>query len=281
MNIYRFAILPLFLIGSLFAKAQHDTFGGYVGGMFYNGDLSPSNPIDHYKLVRPAFGVFMRSSLNEYLDIKPALTIGQVFGDDALFENNAERNLSFKSIVAELSFTAEWNLLKFEPNKKKDFTPFFYVGGAAYYFNPKAEYQGTWYALQPLNTEGQGSLGRPDPYKRVSVAIPFGGGLKFAFNKGIILTVEMGGRKIFTDYLDDISTTYPDYDEQINDFGVLSAALTNRENELTGSTTPNWKEGDRRGGERYFDYYFTGGVTLAYPIYIARGSNAMGCPSAF
>src|SRR5690606_13448162 len=66
--------------------------------------------------------------------------------------------------------------------------------------------------LKPLSTEGQGLPQYPDrkPYKLTQFAIPFGAGVKFRVSRNTVLAYEVGLRKIFTDYLDDVSTTYVD-----------------------------------------------------------------------
>lgn len=67
---------------------------------------------------------------------------------------------------------------------------------------------GNKYYLKPLSTEGLGFLENRPYYKINQVSIPFGGGVKFALNDNVRLGFEVGMRKLFTNYLDDVSTTY-------------------------------------------------------------------------
>jgi hypothetical protein len=82
------------------------------------------------------------------------------------------------------------------------FNVYGYGGVGLLYFNPKAELNGTWHALQPLQTEGV-------EYSRITPVIPFGLGVRFKFGPNMNIAIEGGYRKIFTDYLDDVSTVYP------------------------------------------------------------------------
>ena len=50
------------------------------------------------------------------------------------------------------------------------------------------------------------------PYNLTQFAIPFGGGIKFRVSENVVLAYEVGFRKTFTDYLDDVSTFYVDQD---------------------------------------------------------------------
>jgi len=64
-------------------------------------------------------------------------------------------------------------------------------------------------------------LGRKK-YGLTQLSIPFGGGVKMALSDDINLRLEVGLRKLFTDYLDDVSTTYADEDELRANNGQLA-----------------------------------------------------------
>jgi len=146
------------------------------------------------------------------------------------------------------------------------FSPYVFVGIAATHHNPKTEYQGEWYELQPLGTEGQGIMGYAPKYDRVIVAIPYGGGIKYALSERLTVGFEMGVRKTFTDYLDDVSTTYVTR-------GELALALSNRTGELLNGEPIQFEEGDRRGNPDNDDAYLIGGFSISYNIIGAGGYN--------
>ena len=73
------------------------------------------------------------------------------------------------------------------------------------------DYYSQWIDLQPLGTEGQGTTAYPDrkKYSRTQIAIPMGGGVKISLNDNLNIAFSFSARKTYTDYLDDVSTTYP------------------------------------------------------------------------
>ena len=75
--------------------------------------------------------------------------------------------------------------------------------------------------------------------------------------------IDIGARKTNTDYLDDVSTSYPDLQELAENNGMLAAQLSDRTAEFTGVPS-QIQEGTQRGNPVYNDWYFMGGVTVAY-----------------
>ena len=141
--------------------------------------------------------------------------IGQISGDDRLENRDflaKARGLHFKSNIYELSGNVEFNFLPYElGNPRYKWTPYLFSGLSMFYFNPQAENaNGEWVDLQPLNGRpGNYLISRQKKYRLAQFAIPIGGGLKFSLNKVSNIIIEYSFRKTFTDYLDDVSTTYP------------------------------------------------------------------------
>jgi hypothetical protein len=101
---------------------------------------------------------------------------------------------------------------------------------AVFAFNPQAKLGDQWYDLQPMGTEGQflpGCDTCPEPYKLVQFSIPFGVGIRYKLTDKIDLNVEMGLRKTFTDYLDDVSGNYPNM-EALRAWNPTSYLLSDR-----------------------------------------------------
>ena len=163
------------------------------------------------------------------------------------------RNLSFRSDIIELSVTGELNLLPFHIRAQKTSSPYLFAGLAGYYFNPQAQWKGEWYDLHDMHTENQ-------DYKRVQVAVPFGLGFKFNVNYQVNFGLEFGARKTFTDYLDDVSTIYPDI-VQLERENTIAAMLSYRTPEYTGIATEN-PVGQARGNAQNDDWYFFIGATI-------------------
>jgi outer membrane protein OmpA-like peptidoglycan-associated protein len=119
-----------------------------------------------------------------------------------------ERNLSFRSRIIEFSLAAEYTLLNMDKHK---FSPYLFAGIGAFHFNPRAYYgAGGTHGLRELGTEGQGLAGYPGMYSTMAVEYPLGFGFKYKINNKIMILGEFNFRATGTDYLDDVSTYYPD-----------------------------------------------------------------------
>ena len=62
--------------------------------------------------------------------------------------------------------------------------------------------------------------------------MPFGIGFKYHPNKSLTLSAEYGFRKSWTDYIDDVSTTYVDNAQLTYVAGELAAGLADRSGEV-------------------------------------------------
>jgi len=205
--------------------------------------------------------------MNNHWAHRLGLNYGTVIADDAASDQDYQkrRNLSFKSSIWDLHYYLEFNFFPYQladPNSR--FTPFIFGGINGYLFNPKAELNGEWYNLQSLGTEGQGTSAFPDrnPYKRLQFAIPFGGGVKFKVSRRIGFTLEAGARRLYTDYLDDVSTTYADKDVILAENGEIAAILSDRS--VDGQAIGNTNR--QRGNASDRDWYMFTGITINYAI---------------
>ncbi len=153
-----------------------------------------------------------------------SLNIGMLKGNDALTNEvvRETRNLHFKSIIIELSQRIEWIIYANEkfgaryslPGNKgfKNRNQQIYIfGGVGFaYFNPKAQYNGAWVALDPLNTEGQGMDGGARETPPYTLTIPSGIGIRFGIGRMWRLGIEASYVKTFSDYIDDVHGVYYD-----------------------------------------------------------------------
>ena len=257
------------IIAFISTQAQRNEIGLMVGTTYYLGDLNPSK---QFLLAKPAFGLLYRYNLSTRWALKLDGLYGSIAGDDAVSKFNVQRNLSFKSNIFEFSPQLELNFLNYMTgNKKKDyFTPYIFAGVSIFAFNPQAEYNGTWYSLQPLGTEGQGTTEvGTQHYSLVDVAFPFGLGFKYSIGKSFCIGVEWGMRKTTTDYLDDVSTTYVDPAILKAENGPISAILADR------SLTPN-EPGTQRGNSNTKDWYSFAGAFITIKFKAFKGGP---CPA--
>ncbi|MDX2002634.1 MAG: DUF6089 family protein [Chitinophagales bacterium] len=258
-----FVILLLLALSPL-AKAQDWEVGAWLGVTNYFGDL---NNRTSFEFIGPGTGFFARYNINTRFANKLGFNYGAVSADDASSGDPYERarNLSFKSNILELTDQLEFNFFKYDKRRDKfNFTPYLYVGISFFYFNPKAELDGNTYALQPIGTEGQNDPSSGlKPYTRISWAIPAGGGFKYSFHPAWTLGVELGVRKTFTDYLDDVSTVYPNQVVSFEVSNSVAQALSDRSGEVGEAFG---KPGKQRGNSLRKDAFMTFGLTLSYTI---------------
>ncbi|HLO89987.1 MAG: DUF6089 family protein [Chloroflexota bacterium] len=245
---------------SLNLSAQSYGEVGVFGGVaYYIGDLNPGK---QFEIVKPAFGGFLRHNFNERLAINLSGTYGHIAGDDAISGYRTDRNLNFKSPVTDISATFEINFFEYFIGSLRHFlTPYMFAGAGTVIFNPQGKYNGDFYDLQPLGTEGQNSEIYPDrdPYKRVAFQVPFGIGVKYSLNDFIGITANWTMHKTYTDYIDDVSKTY------YLDLANSSSSDTGTEGLLSDPTLSHNKD-MQRGDSQNNDWYSTAGVSISIRI---------------
>lgn len=258
MKAYLISFLILFSL-SASSQGSYGEIGIFGGGSYYIGDLNPGK---HFQLMKPAFGGFLRHNFNERLAVKLSGTYGKIAGDDAVSGYMPDRNLNFTSSLTDISAHLEINFFEYFIGSLRHYiTPYMYAGAGVAMFNPVGEYNGSTYELQPLGTEGQNSTVYPDrdPYSRVTFQVPFGIGFKYSINDFLGLTLHWGMNKTFTDYLDDVSTTY------YRDLENNNPNETNIE-DLLSDPTHSHNIGMQRGNSQNNDWYSTAGVSLSIRI---------------
>jgi hypothetical protein len=262
----RSALIMLALWALQPVRAQVNEIGVTGGAFYYIGDL---NPTKHYpRDTKLAGGILFRHNLSDRWAMRMQALYGtlQAYDSDSNDSLQVLRNLHFRARTFELSAVMEVNFFKYRSREKdgRRWTPFMFAGLAYYRANPQAQLNDTWYSLQPLGTEGQGTSARDtDTYKIDQVAIPFGAGLKFNFGR-IDMQLEWGMRRTYTDYIDDVSGTYVDNDLLSVENGPLAATLADRSGL---NTIPGFSNADRaRGNRNTRDWYNYTGISFTYII---------------
>ena len=217
-------------------------FGAHVGVSYYIGDI---NPVKHFVGSQLKYGAMIRFNQNPRISYRLEYTHGCLKASDEKIKWRPERQLGFRTNIDDIKALFEFNFLEFYPdNARRRFSPYIFGGASIFLFDPKT-YDGS-VNLRQLRTEG-------NSYGRVGFSLPFGLGLKFAFTKNLVGTVEWRMHYAFTDYLDDVSTVYPRY-HAIQDG-----------NDYT-DPTGNYLEGQQRGNSAFNDWYSFVGVSLAWKI---------------
>lgn len=266
-------------LGTHWKKIRHEAIVGF-GASSFLGELGGANQAGthfirdfEFKATRGLFEVGYRYKLYEDWAVKGAVWSGWVSGSDALTQDihRSERGLSFRSPIVELTANIEYSILNERYGHRYDLrrvkgkknTPnlYLFTGISAFYFNPKAKYtDDKWYALQPLGTEGQGRVPTREKYNRIAMAIPFGFGLNYMLDRNWGVGGEFGFRYTFTDYIDDVSTTYVD-PALFNDDPIAQYF-----HDPTNGTWLGTGPLQQRGDSHYNDFYMFLSVNASYKI---------------
>lgn len=226
-----------------------------------------------------SLGGFGRYKINNMVSVNAALMWYRISGDDALSSNPGRRgrNLSYRNDLFDLSVRGELYLYNVNDvgNKgryRMDFKSFLFAGFSGFMHNPKArnpEYNGgAWTSLRPLRTEGQSK-----EYSKFVAGIPLGLGFYFTYRRQHRFGWELGTNLTFTDYLDDVSSTYPDVADVDP---VIYDMFTNRSDELAAGELPggglgNYAPGEKRGDPTNKDAIVYTHLTYSY---VLRGKNS-------
>jgi hypothetical protein len=261
----------LLLSGTGYSQYRLDA--GIVAGVSnYLGDIGGGagtrrDFVSDLKLAetKPCWGGFVRYKMNRNLYLSVSYHDVQIAGDDKLSSNPGRkaRNLSFRNDIREFSIEGQYSLYTINDlfhtyRFRNSFRTYVGLGIAGFYHDPQALYQGNWVDLRPLRTEGE-----IQAYSKFGLAVPFTAGFSFTFNKSYRIGWEIGWRKTFTDYLDDVSGRYAQPTAVAN---PMAASLANRTGELhlPENTTLNYAPGNKRGDATHDDSYLFTTVSISY-----------------
>lgn len=254
-------IAALAATGPLFSQKYFSgryELGTSVGVSNYHGDLSHGRNLDH---TSPSFAGFFKYNLSSYFSWKTQLHYLHVAGTDEGVTGYSNRNLTFQTDIWDFGTSMEFNFQAFGTNVNDNYwTPYFYTGIHGFVFDPTRK-ENKDIRLRDLRTEGQNRK-----YSRLQPAIPIGFGIRTMMkpqkNRGVwIIGFEGCWRKTFTDYLDDVSGTYPDYRSTVDNRGLASAQYSHAQTLNGGLPVP---AGTMRGDTHLNDWYYFVGFTASY-----------------
>lgn len=251
-------LLVVFAVSGSRAQLEVGLFGGTS---YYMGDLNPNVPFLQSDL---AFGFLGRYTLSSRWAAKFNIYRGVINGDDEVSNYIPDRELSFRSGITEFGGTMEFHFLPYiNGSMRSYFTPYIFGGATIVYHRPRRDDND----LRDFGTEGQYNtqyLIPPDTerpeYSYYSFAIPFGVGFKYSFSRRISASLEWGLRKTFTDYLDDVSTTY------YTSVDLVAEGSEEYEDLLYSDPTLSHQPNMQRGNSKTNDWYSFAGLTITYYI---------------
>lgn len=300
-------LIFLFSLTTASPKAQSLSYGKVeisagVGPLFFLGDLG-GNLGKGKRLVKDvnlpvtnlSKGLFLNIYPVEWLGFRLAVNHGRIEGADSLINEKGGdethrkvRNLHFRSSLTEgyaaIEFYPTYFLEEYEGLAGK-IRPYGLIGVGLFRFNPQALYyspngSSRWVNLQALRTEGQGMQEHPRrlPYKLTQLEVPMGFGAKYYVNDNMFLGFEIMHRKTFTDYIDDVSTSYinPDLFDQY--LAPEEAAIAKQVYYRGFGSTSRPNSGEQRGQEKNNDSFFSSILRFGWRINNESTPMNMRCP---
>lgn len=270
-------------------------FFGDLGG----GSSKPSHFLSFRDLdigtTRFVIQAGLRCKLKEKLSLKTSVYGGMLYGDDqeAGTWQRKIRNLHFRSPIVEGSFQLEYSFIKEKIGSRYAVSrasfrnlinAYLFVGVGGFYFNPSTKYDGKWYQLQPLGTEGQGLALNPPKYKLFELCFPIGIGFKYTLTKDWSIGIEIGSRYTTTDYIDDVGGEYYNFDQELaagqitrEEFDPMAATLADRHLDREGAPTNKYDTGTgaRSGDKNWRDAYV---FTFIYAAKKIQWGRRLGIP---
>jgi hypothetical protein len=181
------------------SNAQFEA-GIYAGASNYQGDLADGTII--WRETQLSYGALMRYTPNRFLTLRAHFIQGNVQASDynSSKVDIRQRGFKFKSVLREFAAIGEFNFLGKENDVANDFSfmvnPYLFggVGVVAVGGTPVA----------PDDT-------RPYPFpeagsKNIFLTVPIGIGVKIKPSPAFSLGLEWGGRTVFSDKLDGVSS---------------------------------------------------------------------------
>lgn len=257
---------------SSFGKSPHEAgFGvGMIHG-FMDVGLSPDKPGDisgvEWASTMPGYSLFYRAKANSGLfNFNARWTSGWVSGNDAntTKEDLLMRNESYRTTLYQVSASGELNLLRdkeVSKGVKRFMIPYLHVGIGGMYFNPRIHGANYGLADKMYNTyQAQVERQSADDvlYKRWTMTVPFGFGLKFNVSNSISIQYQLDMTYALTDYLDNVSTVYGNPQAMVDDGTIASSIRSNR---LDGVPAPS---GAQKGNPSVNDMFMYNSVSFVY-----------------
>ncbi|WP_460956636.1 hypothetical protein [Spirosoma litoris] len=220
-----------------------------LGTTRYTGDLSEIGNISHLQLG-VAFNLAATYRVSQQLSYRAEAQFYYIYADQK-YTRNYYNNLSFRSLNPDVWAGVQVDFWPINDPYRATI-PYAIAGVGMTYMRPKAVYLGKSYGLSVLQTEGVN-------YNQLAGIIRYGFGVPLLANERFRFNLEGTYTHVLSDYLDDVSSVYPDR----SGMPPLAAALSDRRAEL--GTTLN-QPGEQRGNTGKNDGYFVVSGRLIFVI---------------
>ena len=305
-------LMSLFYLLSFKSHSQSVTLGGGkieiglgLGPSFFLGDLGGNHgkvttlvKDVNLPLTKLSKGIFLNVFPAEWLGFRVALNFSQLEGIDSIIKNSGgaeiyrkRRNLTFRSKISEAYVAMElYPTYFFEryDGLQYKLRPYGIIGVGTFRFNPQGLYidpsgNQKWVDLKPLRLEGQGMAEYPErkDYSLSQFEVLMGFGFKYYMKESMYVGFEILHRKTFTDYVDDVSTSYIDpslFDIYLTpENAIIAKQLMYRENLHDPSITRPYIN-DQRGDPKDLDAFFSSILRIGWRLKNSGSNNQLKCP---
>jgi hypothetical protein len=231
--------------------------GLQLASTIYFGDLAYTGVSFYLPNARPSLGVSLGFHPSKRLRFELSQHSMVINGDDRRSSvvgknrgTNYDRGLSFRTTIIDLAFVTEYQFWEYKTFKT--LVPSIYTGVVGFYFKPMGQVGGQFYDLRSIGTEGQTLEGGSGPYEKFSYGIPFGIKLSRHLNENTLIAISYTYNRIYTDYLDDVSTgLFPEEE-------ALKAANPDLEDISVKLSNPNNLSGQRSTSADHDGYAYWG-----------------------
>jgi hypothetical protein len=268
----RLSVFLLFL--PFIAGAQNLYISGRIGMANYEGDLKAKSISFSQSKLLGSLGA--RYDFTDHISARSFFSLTALHADDKKGTTTMQqRNLNFKTKIFDWELAGQYNFFSFN---EKWWTPYVFLGLGIYHFKPyTTDVNGGKVFLQPLSTEGEGFIPGVKNYKLTQFSIPFGFGGEYSLNEDMRIGAEFGYRKLFTDYIDDVSTVYVDQTALLNARGQTAVDYAWRGDEKNGAPYP--AANSTRGNSKYKDAYYYLAITFTERLVLDKYKDIAGLPS--
>ncbi|OIN57827.1 hypothetical protein [Arsenicibacter rosenii] len=226
------------------------TVGFEAGTTRYAGDMSEEKDIFRYPRLGAEAGLSVARRIGYRFSVRADARVYYIWGTQKhtrVYYNN----LSFFSINPDVWIGGKVDLWRVDdPNHT--YNPYLLAGAGVTYLNTMTTYEGYYVKLPRFHTEGVN-------YSRYPGIIRYGIGIPFDLGMRTRIAIEGTYTHVLNDYLDDVSTTYPDFSK----VHPLVAAISDRRSEI--GLAPN-KSFAQRGNPSKRDGYAALAIRLTYQV---------------
>ena len=246
----------LFLLFSIFVFSQNikGQMSQELSLGFGLNQLIGDVGINKLQLIDGSRNLNYRNQSHSHYAFHIGLSQGGLYADDRLsnYKERIEKNIVVRSLFQSINTRLEIDYFpQLIPSYKFQQTPYIFGGVGLMSFTPQGKFGLDWIDLQPLGTEGQGTiLSDESPYSTRAWTLPFGVGWRAQLNNVWVVSVEANWNLTTSDYLDDTHNLYVDQIVLENERGSLSSYFSNPSDNIFIPGTP-------RGNPQNNDSYFT------------------------